>query len=165
MEALYTMSSEGQLKACVHRETKEHVCPTCSAEFATKTRLKRHRRREEEEARFKCDVCGAELKQSVDLQVHMHIHSDERVQKCDKTYRKTPWSLCVLVPLMGVSWILGIFYVNESASFMQYVFAVCNGLQGVNIFVFNCILNGEVRNGFKAERIRRRNKSMASFSH
>ncbi|KAH3863492.1 hypothetical protein DPMN_026481 [Dreissena polymorpha] len=71
----------------VHGETKEHVCPTCYAEIATKTLLKRHRRREEEEARFKCDVCGAELKQSVDLQVHMHIHSDERVQKCDKTYR------------------------------------------------------------------------------
>ncbi|XP_052224067.1 adhesion G-protein coupled receptor D1-like [Dreissena polymorpha] len=43
--------------------------------------------------------------------------------------KTTLWSLCVLVPLMGVSWILGIFYVNESASFMQYVFAVCNGLQ------------------------------------
>ncbi|XP_052233031.1 adhesion G protein-coupled receptor L3-like [Dreissena polymorpha] len=76
--------------------------------------------------------------------------------------KKTLWSLCVLVPLLGVSWILGIFYVNESASFMQYVFAVCNGLQGVYIFVFNCILNGQVKNGFKTERIRRKNKSMAS---
>ncbi|XP_052218375.1 adhesion G protein-coupled receptor L3-like [Dreissena polymorpha] len=74
--------------------------------------------------------------------------------------KKTLWSLCVLVPLMGVSWILGIFYVNESASFMQYVFAICNGLQGVYIFVFNCILNRQVRNGFKMESIRRRNKSM-----
>ncbi|XP_052245383.1 adhesion G-protein coupled receptor D1-like [Dreissena polymorpha] len=77
--------------------------------------------------------------------------------------KKTLWSLCVLVPLTGVSWILGIFFVNESASFMQYVFAVCKGLQGVYIFVFNCILNGQVRNGFKTERIRRRNKSMTSL--
>ncbi|KAH3807355.1 adhesion G-protein coupled receptor D1-like [Dreissena polymorpha] len=76
--------------------------------------------------------------------------------------KATCWSLCVLVPLMGVSWILGIFYVNESASFMQYVFAVCNGLQGVYIFVFNCVLNEKVKDGFKRERIRRLNKSMAS---
>ncbi|KAH3729501.1 hypothetical protein DPMN_055473 [Dreissena polymorpha] len=33
--------------------------------------------------------------------------------------KKTLWSLCVLVPLTGVSWILGIFFVNESASFMH----------------------------------------------
>ncbi|XP_052242889.1 adhesion G protein-coupled receptor E1-like [Dreissena polymorpha] len=63
---------------------------------------------------------------------------------------------------MGVSWILGIFYVNESASFMQYVFAVCNGLQGVYIFVCNCVLNEKVKDGFKRERIRRLNKSMMS---
>ncbi|XP_052808049.1 adhesion G protein-coupled receptor L3-like, partial [Mya arenaria] len=38
-------------------------------------------------------------------------------------------SLCVLVPLMGVSWILGIFYINEDFYSMQYLFSICNGLQ------------------------------------
>ncbi|KAH3711462.1 hypothetical protein DPMN_071131 [Dreissena polymorpha] len=79
--------------------------------------------------------------------------------------KTTLWSLCVLVPLMGISWILGIFYVNESASFMQYVFAVCNGLQGVYIFVCNCVLNEKVKDGFKKEKIRRLNKSMTSRYH
>ncbi|WAR06913.1 AGRL3-like protein, partial [Mya arenaria] len=50
-------------------------------------------------------------------------------------------SLCVLVPLMGVSWILGIFYINEDLYFMQYLFAICNGLQGFFIFLFHCALN------------------------
>ena len=40
-------------------------------------------------------------------------------------------SLCVLVPLMGLSWILGIFYVNETSAFMQYLFALFNTLQVV----------------------------------
>ncbi|WAR06915.1 AGRL3-like protein, partial [Mya arenaria] len=56
-------------------------------------------------------------------------------------------SLCVLVPLMGVSWILGIFYINEDLYFMQYLFAICNGLQGFFIFLFHCALNKKVLNG------------------
>ncbi|XP_052245372.1 adhesion G protein-coupled receptor L3-like [Dreissena polymorpha] len=54
-------------------------------------------------------------------------------------------SLCVLVPLMGVSWILGIFIVNEDLAFMQYVFAVCNGLQGFCIFLIHCVFNQKMR--------------------
>ncbi|XP_052810469.1 uncharacterized protein LOC128238517 isoform X2 [Mya arenaria] len=56
-------------------------------------------------------------------------------------------SLCVLVPLMGVSWILGIFYINEDLYFMQYLFAICNGLQGFFIFLFHCALNKKIQNG------------------
>ncbi|XP_052245369.1 adhesion G protein-coupled receptor L4-like isoform X2 [Dreissena polymorpha] len=54
-------------------------------------------------------------------------------------------SLCVLVPLIGVSWILGIFYVNENLAVMQYVFAVCNGLQGFCIFLIHCVFNPKMR--------------------
>ncbi|KAH3878493.1 hypothetical protein DPMN_002389 [Dreissena polymorpha] len=73
----------------------------------------------------------------------LKLMEDKPVKDKIKT---TLWSLCVLVPLMGISWILGIFYVKESASFMQYVFAFCNGLQ--------------VKDGFKKEKIRRLNKSI-----
>ena len=44
-------------------------------------------------------------------------------------HRTSLRSLCVLVPLMGVSWVLGIFYVSEDLFFIQYIFAICNGLQ------------------------------------
>ncbi|XP_052245197.1 adhesion G protein-coupled receptor L3-like [Dreissena polymorpha] len=64
-------------------------------------------------------------------------------------------SLCVLVPLMGVSWILGIFYINDDLFFMQYLFAICNGLQGVFIFIFHCLLNKKVRQALKRDASRR----------
>ncbi|KAH3729506.1 hypothetical protein DPMN_055478 [Dreissena polymorpha] len=64
-------------------------------------------------------------------------------------------SLCVLVPLMGVSWILGIFYINDNLFFMQYLFAICNGLQGVFIFIFHCLLNKKVRQALKRDASRR----------
>ncbi|XP_052810466.1 uncharacterized protein LOC128238516 isoform X1 [Mya arenaria] len=63
-------------------------------------------------------------------------------------------SLCVLVPLMGVSWILGIFYINEDLYFMQYLFAICNGLQGFFIFLFHCALNKKIQNGCQMRRRR-----------
>lgn len=38
-------------------------------------------------------------------------------------------SLCVLVPVTGISWIIGVFYVDERAVAMQYIFCICNALQ------------------------------------
>ncbi|WAQ98400.1 AGRB3-like protein [Mya arenaria] len=37
--------------------------------------------------------------------------------------------LLILLPLTGITWVLGIFYVNKSMAWVQYVFAVCNSLQ------------------------------------
>ncbi|KAH3859643.1 hypothetical protein DPMN_102462 [Dreissena polymorpha] len=37
--------------------------------------------------------------------------------------------LCLLLPLMGCTWVIGLFYVNESIAWVQYVFAMCNSLQ------------------------------------
>ncbi|XP_060561246.1 adhesion G protein-coupled receptor L4-like [Ruditapes philippinarum] len=66
------------------------------------------------------------------------------------------WSLCVLLPIMGVSWILGIFYVNDTLNFIQYVFAILNGLQGFFILLFHCLLNEQVK---KAIQLRNRRRS------
>ncbi|WAQ98419.1 AGRL3-like protein [Mya arenaria] len=49
--------------------------------------------------------------------------------------------LLILLPLTGITWVLGIFYVNKSMAWVQYVFAVCNSLQGLVIFIFHCALN------------------------
>ncbi|XP_053393402.1 adhesion G protein-coupled receptor L2-like [Mercenaria mercenaria] len=56
--------------------------------------------------------------------------------------------LCVLLPLVGCTWVIGIFYVNEDMAWIQYVFAICNGLQGMAIFIFHCALNTQIRNAF-----------------
>ncbi|XP_052286124.1 adhesion G protein-coupled receptor L2-like isoform X3 [Dreissena polymorpha] len=39
------------------------------------------------------------------------------------------WCLSALLPLMGLTWVLGVFYVDESMAWVQYAFAVCNSLQ------------------------------------
>ncbi|XP_053397662.1 adhesion G-protein coupled receptor F1-like isoform X2 [Mercenaria mercenaria] len=67
-------------------------------------------------------------------------------------------SLCVLVPVLGLSWILGIFYMNDSFYFVQYIFAILNGLQGFFIFLFHCLLNPQVK---KALMLRQRRRSSA----
>ncbi|XP_060580504.1 adhesion G-protein coupled receptor D1-like [Ruditapes philippinarum] len=56
---------------------------------------------------------------------------------------------------MGVSWILGIFYVNDSFYFIQYIFAILNGLQGFFIFLFHCLLNKQVKNAIQLRNRRR----------
>lgn len=58
--------------------------------------------------------------------------------------------LCVLVPLMGCTWILGIFYVNDKSAWMQYVFALCNSLQGFFIFLFHGLLNKQLHNAIRS---------------
>lgn len=69
------------------------------------------------------------------LTVFLHIGSIIKKTVCvnQQVYcvysRTTARSLCVLVPVTGVPWIFGVFYVNETAVVMQYIFCVCNGLQ------------------------------------
>ena len=38
-------------------------------------------------------------------------------------------SLCVLLPIMGLTWIFGVFSVNEDLVAFQYIFAIFNSLQ------------------------------------
>ncbi|XP_052791613.1 adhesion G protein-coupled receptor L3-like [Mya arenaria] len=63
--------------------------------------------------------------------------------------------LLVLLPLTGITWVLGIIYVNKSMAWVQYVFAVCNSLQGLVIFIFHCALNTQIRDAVLQCRKRR----------
>ncbi|XP_060605833.1 adhesion G protein-coupled receptor L3-like [Ruditapes philippinarum] len=56
--------------------------------------------------------------------------------------------LCVLLPVMGVTWVTGLFYVNEDTNWIQYLFATVNSLQGLVIFVFHCVLNKQIQRAF-----------------
>ncbi|XP_063405019.1 uncharacterized protein LOC134688338 isoform X2 [Mytilus trossulus] len=56
-------------------------------------------------------------------------------------------SLCVLLPLLGITWLFGIFSVNEDLVVFQYLFAICNSLQGLFIFLFHCLLSKQIRDG------------------
>lgn len=54
-------------------------------------------------------------------------------------------STVVLFPLLGVTWLFGILALDRNTIAFQYLFALCNSLQGFFIFVFHCLFNSEVR--------------------
>lgn len=54
-------------------------------------------------------------------------------------------SLCTLLPVLGITWVFGILSINEDLIAFQYLFAVFNSLQGLFIFVPNCLLSRKVR--------------------
>ncbi|XP_070535786.1 uncharacterized protein [Ptychodera flava] len=54
----------------------------------------------------------------------------------------------ILVPLLGLTWLFGLFAVNEAAVYFQYLFSIANSLQGFFIFLFHCFLNEEVRSAY-----------------
>ncbi|XP_032223535.2 adhesion G protein-coupled receptor L4 isoform X2 [Nematostella vectensis] len=54
----------------------------------------------------------------------------------------------MLLPLLGLSWIFGLFTAMEGTLVIQYIFAATNSLQGLMIFAFHCVGNSEVRKEF-----------------
>ncbi|WAR08044.1 AGRL3-like protein [Mya arenaria] len=50
-------------------------------------------------------------------------------------------SVCVLLPVFGITWLFGVFAVNKDTVVFQYLFVIFNSLQGVLIFVVQCILD------------------------
>lgn len=54
-------------------------------------------------------------------------------------------SITVLFPLLGITWIFGVMALGSQTIVFQYLFALCNSLQGLFIFIFHCLCNSEVR--------------------
>ncbi|VDH92801.1 G protein-coupled receptor 133 [Mytilus galloprovincialis] len=57
-------------------------------------------------------------------------------------------SICVILPLFGITWVLGAFSVNEDLVMFQYLFAIFNSLQGLFICLFHCFFNKQVKQGY-----------------
>lgn len=54
-------------------------------------------------------------------------------------------STVVLLPLLGITWIIGLFAVNENTTMFAWIFTILNSLQGVMIFVLHILRNKKVR--------------------
>ncbi|XP_045171745.2 adhesion G-protein coupled receptor D1-like [Mercenaria mercenaria] len=54
-------------------------------------------------------------------------------------------SIFVMMPIMGLTWMFGIFSMDEETVIFQYLFAVFNSLQGFFIFIFHCVMNKKAR--------------------
>ena len=50
-----------------------------------------------------------------------------------------------LLPLLGVTWALGLLTLGSAAVVLKYLFAVFNSFQGAGVFIFHCVLNEKVR--------------------
>jgi hypothetical protein len=75
----------------------------------------------------------------------------------------------VLVPILGVTWLLGFFVVGGGvyATVVEWLFFFFTTLQGVAIFFAHCVLNREVRSSFLraigCQRLARNQQSMVTF--
>ncbi|XP_052275552.1 adhesion G protein-coupled receptor E5-like [Dreissena polymorpha] len=63
-------------------------------------------------------------------------------------------SVCILLPVLGLTWVFGIFAVNRDTIFFQYLFAIFNSLQGFLIFIVQCVFDRKVCDAFRQARIR-----------
>ncbi|XP_047122575.1 adhesion G protein-coupled receptor L2 isoform X2 [Hydra vulgaris] len=54
-------------------------------------------------------------------------------------------STFLLICLLGITWIVGIFYIDSRSLFFGYVFTIINSLQGFLIFLFHCVFDSRVR--------------------
>ncbi|XP_071506944.1 adhesion G-protein coupled receptor G6-like [Diadema antillarum] len=57
-------------------------------------------------------------------------------------------SLSITV-LLGLTWALAIFMIGDAGLAFSYLFAIFNSSQGLCIFLFHCVLNEEVRLGWR----------------
>ncbi|XP_075923300.1 adhesion G-protein coupled receptor F1-like isoform X2 [Petromyzon marinus] len=61
-------------------------------------------------------------------------------------------SIAVMMPVLGVTWGLGIFAFSDAGSnslALHYLFTIFNSLQGLFIFLFDCLMDIEVRKAIK----------------
>lgn len=54
--------------------------------------------------------------------------------------------LASLCTLLGVTWLVALIFIEEDLPVVfEFLFVLLNGLQGVYIFIFQCVLNNQVR--------------------
>ncbi|XP_071964473.1 adhesion G-protein coupled receptor D1-like [Antedon mediterranea] len=60
--------------------------------------------------------------------------------------------IVVLLPILGITWVFGLFAIGSATLMFQYIFSILNSLQGLFIFIFYCLMNSEVRSSFERKR-------------
>ena len=55
----------------------------------------------------------------------------------------------VLMCLLGSTWIFGLLYLIINSLVIAYIFTILNCLQGVGIFIFQCLLNPSIHSQLK----------------
>ncbi|XP_019864498.1 PREDICTED: adhesion G-protein coupled receptor F1-like [Amphimedon queenslandica] len=56
-----------------------------------------------------------------------------------KTVKSAIFGAIVLFPLLGITWIIGVFAVSQNTTVFLWLFTICNSLQGVFILIFHVL--------------------------
>ncbi|XP_065199232.1 uncharacterized protein LOC135830935 [Sycon ciliatum] len=56
----------------------------------------------------------------------------------------------VILPLLGISWAMGLLAVSDNTLAFHYLFVIFNSLQGLFIFIMHCVRNPQVKRAIKA---------------
>ncbi|KAG8441270.1 hypothetical protein GDO86_006849 [Hymenochirus boettgeri] len=62
-----------------------------------------------------------------------------------KRIRSTTVAAVAQLCILGLSWIFGFLQFGSSSLFFAYAFSILNTLQGLQIFIFHCLMNKKVR--------------------
>lgn len=66
--------------------------------------------------------------------------------------------------LLGLTWVIGFFFLNVNSVAVAYIFTVLNSTQGLYIFVFHCICNKKARKEYRRVMKVQRRPSMTTGS-
>ncbi|KAK7107190.1 hypothetical protein V1264_015148 [Littorina saxatilis] len=83
------------------------------------------------------------------LSAHVMTTKDER-QKAKSVVK----AICVMTPILGLSWIFGVMSVNDDTVVFQVLFVIFNSLQGLMIFILHCLLSKQIREAMQHKRRR-----------
>ncbi|XP_070189467.1 adhesion G protein-coupled receptor B1-like [Littorina saxatilis] len=83
------------------------------------------------------------------LSAKVMIQKDKREQT-----KSVVKAICVMTPILGLSWIFGVMSVNDDTVVFQILFVVFNSLQGLMIFILHCLMSKQVREGMQKKQRR-----------
>ncbi|RDD47522.1 Hemicentin-1 [Trichoplax sp. H2] len=107
-----------------------------------------------------CVLFGIALKAMLNTQKINQRKDDEQFLKLKAGLR----AAIVLLPLLGVGWILGAVIIATDNIVFQYLFAIVNSLQGFVILIFQCLKNRQVLQAYRSMMKKRTRRESASSS-
>lgn len=99
----------------------------------------------------KCHIFSSQVNIVVFTLVICSMLSSHRLRKepLTRRFQRGLKASFVLFPVLGLSWSFGVLTMVTDEIVFNYIFAVLNSLQGFLIFIFHCVLNKQVRVGWR----------------
>eukprot|EP00112_Aurelia_sp_Birch-Aquarium-sp1_P019294 Seg4743.1 transcript_id=Seg4743.1/GoldUCD/mRNA.D3Y31 product="Adhesion G protein-coupled receptor L2" protein_id=Seg4743.1/GoldUCD/D3Y31 len=76
-------------------------------------------------------------------------------QSTDEKFKVSARLTIILMPILGLTWLFGVFSMNEETIVFEYLFTIFNSLQGVFIFICYIAMNGEVKTEYEKLKARK----------